>query len=296
MGATVFFESASETATLSNTFSVSGTPTDPTTVALVVTTPAGVATTYTYALAEVTKTGTGIYTKDIACTEDGTWQYVWTGTGSAADVVAGTWTVFGTELQRRYCSLEELKSRAGITGTGDDFEISLAIESASRWIDGYCDRRFWRGTDTRTYESRSLYCVDVDDLVSVTTLKTDASGDGTFETTWTTADYQLRPVNPNAAPEPRPYTSIRAVGSYTFPMVYGYTQRTDLVQVVGVFGWPASPLAVKQAALILSADLFKLKGAPFGVANFGDFAVRIRDNPRVTALLAPYRRHAVLMA
>lgn len=294
--AEVFYEGGAEFAILSNTFEVLNVPTDPTEVTLVVTDPLGAATTYTYSLAEITKTGTGAYTKSIPCTADSTWQYVWTGTGTASDVAAGTWTVFGTELQRRYCSLEELKSRAGMTGTADDFEVALAIESASRWIDGYCDRRFWRGTDTRTYESRSPHLVDVDDLVSVTTLKTDAGGDGTFETTWTAADYQLRPVNPNAAPEPLPYTSIRAVGSLTFPVVYGYAQRCDLVQVVGVFGWPSVPLAVKQAALILSADLFKLKGAPFGVANFGDFAVRIRDNPRVTALLAPYRKYTLLMA
>ena len=40
-----------DTVTLTNTFKVSGTATDPTTISLVVTDPAGTATTYTYAAA-----------------------------------------------------------------------------------------------------------------------------------------------------------------------------------------------------------------------------------------------------
>ena len=53
----------------------------------------------------------------------------------------------------------------------------------------------------------------------------------------------------------------------------------DRIQVTGVFGWPAVPLAVKQAALIAAADLFRLKDAPFGVAGFGEFAVQDPGEP-----------------
>ena len=49
MGAAVFFESASELARLSNTFTVADVATDPTTVALTLTDPTGVATIYTLA-------------------------------------------------------------------------------------------------------------------------------------------------------------------------------------------------------------------------------------------------------
>ncbi|HEU4543468.1 MAG TPA: hypothetical protein VFR23_20215 [Jiangellaceae bacterium] len=303
MGATVFYESANELATLTNTFSVSGTPTDPTTVSLTVTTPAGVATTYTYALAEITKSGTGVYTKDIACTADGTWQYVWTGTGAASDVTAGTWTVFNTELQKLYCSIEELKSRFGLasTDTVDDFEMKLAIESASREIDDHCDRHFWRGTSTRTFVPDSAYCCSMpshNDIVSITTLKTDTDGDGVFETTWATTDYQLLPYNAlTQHAEPRPYTSIKAIGSYTFPTSYSTLARDDRVEIVGVFGWPQIPSNVKQACLIIAAETLKLKDAPFGVAGFGEFgAVRVRDNPKAAKLLRPYEKYPVLVA
>jgi hypothetical protein len=296
VSATVFYSSSAELATLTNTFKVNGTATDPTTITLTVTTPSGTATSYTYAASEITRTSAGVYTKDVACTEAGTWLYLWVGTGTASDAVAGTWTVFDTALQKRYCSLEETKSRLKIPDTGDDFEIALALDSASRWIDGYCDRRFWRGTDTRTYTPRDCHRVTIDDLVSLTSLATDAGGDGTFEQAWTTADYQLLPVNPNAGPEPRPYTSIRAVGSLTFPLPVWGLRRTDLVQVVGVFGYPEVPADVKQACLILTADYLAIAGAPFGVQGFGEFAVRIRDNTRVVSLLERYRRHPVLTA
>jgi hypothetical protein len=59
--------------------------------------------------------------------------------------------------------------------------------------------------------------------------------------------------------------------------------------VTGVFGWPAVPANVKQAALIAAADLFRLKDAPFGIAGFGEFGVvRVQANPRVMSLLRRY--------
>lgn len=66
---------------------------DPTAVLLYVSKPSvadGVTTysvvTYSYALAEITKVGTGIYKKSLtpAETEYGIWTYEWKGTGSVA--------------------------------------------------------------------------------------------------------------------------------------------------------------------------------------------------------------------
>jgi hypothetical protein len=297
MSATVFHQGADELATLTNTFSVAGSVADPTTVTLAVTSPSGTTTTYTYP-ASITKSSTGVYTKDIACSEADTWEYVWTGTGTASDVVAGTWTVLTTDLQRLYCSVEELKSRLAIGDTVDDFEIRIAIEAACRGIEDYCDRHFWRGSYTRTFvpEPGNWYgCLKVDDLVSITTLKTDEGGDGTFEQTWSASDYQLLPLNATARVESRPYTEIRALAR-TWP-AYGpmIGQRDDRVEITGIFGWPKIPVAVKQACLILSADTFGLKDAKFGVQAYGDFAMRIRDNPRAQSMLKPYRRNTVLV-
>src|SRR5215471_10782249 len=115
MSATVFFSDASEFATLTNVFKVNGVPTDPTTVTLTVTDPTGAVT-----IPSPTHPSTGTYTANIACTVVGIWTYLWEGTGTASDAIAGTWTVTTTVLGQRYCSVEELKSRLGITDITDD--------------------------------------------------------------------------------------------------------------------------------------------------------------------------------
>ena len=63
-------------------FSVSGVATDPSTITLKVKNAAGVTTTYTYALAEITKSSTGIYYRDVSVDDDGMWYYRWEGTGT----------------------------------------------------------------------------------------------------------------------------------------------------------------------------------------------------------------------
>lgn len=78
---------------LTNTFTIAGVATDPTTVALKVVEPDATTTTYTYAGATVTRTATGVYTKTITVDQAGIWQYVWTGTGTAADVEPGYFLV-----------------------------------------------------------------------------------------------------------------------------------------------------------------------------------------------------------
>jgi hypothetical protein len=304
MSATVFYSSSNELATLTNTFKVNGAATDPTTVTLTITEPDGTTTAYTYAATEITRTGTGVYTKDVTSDSAGTWQYEWEGTGTATDAVAGTWEVQETSLGRLYCTLEALKSRLSITNTDDDLELHGACFGASRWVEQHTDRHFWRtsSSEVRTFVPDNGYCLELpafNDLVSITTLKTDASGDGTFETTWTSGDYQLLPVNPGAAPETKPYTEIKAVGSLTFPWLCTTSlARDDRVQITGVFGWPAVPRAVKQAAALLAAELYRTKDAPLGVAGDGQFAIPITGNGTQLAmrLLAPYRRDAVLVA
>ena len=65
-------------------FTASSTPSDPTTVSLTVTDPAGTATTYTYAGATVTKDGTGAYHTDVTPALEGEWFYAWVGAGAVS--------------------------------------------------------------------------------------------------------------------------------------------------------------------------------------------------------------------
>lgn len=299
--ANVFYESASELATLTNTFTVDGGEADPTTVSLTITTPSQISTTYTWAALEIDRVGLGEFRKDVASPEAGEWRYVWTATGDVTDVVAGTWTVYSTGYS--YATLAALKSRVGIDSDDDrdDPELLASCQAASRDLEQFCRRVFWRspaGT-ARTFAATSdcvLRLGDFNDLVSVSAVATDIPGAGAFATSWAAADYQLYPLS-TAGPEARPYTSLRAVGGLRFPLDWAGYGRADRVRITGVWGWPSVPMTIREAALIHAAWLFKLKDAPLGVAGYGDLGVvRVRANPVVAQMAGPYRRSAVLVA
>jgi hypothetical protein len=189
----------------------------------------------------------------------------------------------------------------GDTETTDDSKHDDALAAASRWIDHFCRRQF---NTTSTASARLFYpdgysYTEVDDFATTVDLAiaTDQGADGTYETTWAAADYQLEPLNGiNDGESGWPYSKIRAVGSYRFPCVTS-VDRAPL-QVTAKWGWTAVPGPVKHACLLLASEALKLaREAPFGVAGFGAFgAVRVRDNPRAESMLEPYRRYPVLVA
>lgn len=297
MSATVLHESASELATLTNTFSVSGTPTDPTTVSLTVTTPGGVSTTYTYAAAEITKSSTGVYTKNIACSEDGEWFAVWVGTGAAADVQVVRWTVF--PVSNLYASAEAVKSRFGITDTLDDHEVQRAVQVASRQVelDTGWERFYQDGTvQVRTFAADGPYCCRIPVGISTLTgliVKTDEDDDGTFERTLTVdTDFVVRRPHGHEYDTGWPYTELLLADNYTFPVL----KVRHGVQVTARFGWPTVPWQIAEASLIQSHRLFKRKETSSGVLGFDALGATVRlasMDPDYARLIAPFVRHGI---
>ena len=192
-----------------------------------------------------------------------------------------------------YATLADVKAALRITDSVDDSLIELSIEAASREIDGYCNRVFYSQSGTRVYQNIDTFMTNTDDIISVTTLKT--SDDGvSYDTTWETSDYQLEPLNGVSGGLVQPYTRIRAIGDYLFPVwsVTGTYGNLASVQVTGVFGWSAVPTAVRQATILLAMRQFKRYDSPLGVAGFGDIgAIRVgRTDPDVEALLMPFKK------
>ena len=187
-----------------------------------------------------------------------------------------------------YCTLEQIKASAGITDTVDDTLLELAVEAASREIDSATERQFFQTSATRIYTPRDSFITEIDDLVSLTTLKTSSAANGTFDETWTSTDYQLEPLNGLAGGIEVPANQIRAVGDYTFPRSGGEAT----VQVVGTFGFSSVPTAITQATVILGSRIFKRNDSPLGVAGFGDIGViRVgRLDPDVEAMIMPYKK------
>lgn len=295
-----------DTVTLTNTFAVAGTNTDPSTVTLAVTDPTGTTTSYTHAGGTVTKSTTGVYVKDLTASAAGVWIYTWTGTGTAADVENGSFTVEALDAYplTEYATLDELKgylSQAGnvTIGAGDDIQIAGALRSASRQIDTYCNRRFHRdaSTSTRVYIAESPRRLKVDDISTSTGMAifTDSTGSGTFDRSWSATDYQLLPLNGvNEGIGGWPFWLIEAIDDEAFPV-----DRRARVQVTARWGWAAVPSPVHQACLIQAAYLFRRKDAVTGILGATDFgSVRVRSglDPDAADLLAQYRRGDIVRA
>lgn len=202
-------------------------------------------------------------------------------------------------LGDNYATLTELKSRLGIgqSDTLDDGKLSAALAVASRGIDRTCNRQFNdAGTaSARVFQTRDWYRAEVDDFHTTDGLiiRTDEADDGQYEAEWRTGDYQLEPLNGIVDGEPGwPFFAVQATENRYFIRFARWAQ----IQVTARWGWAAVPAPIKEATLIIAEDIFKLKDAPWGVAGYGEFGpLRVRQNPMAFNLIAPYRRHAVLV-
>ena len=293
----VVYAGSAELVTLSNTFTVDDVPTDPTTVTLTVTDPAGASTSYTYAGGTLTRTGTGAYAKDVACATAGRWEAVWTGTGTASDVQPVSWDVRSTG-RLPYASVAQLKARLGLadSNTSQDELIADALDTATLAIDRYCGRTFNRDTAASArWFTPGPTGLETDDFWTTDDLAVTPYLDNTAQTAWTAdTEFRLSPANGVRDGVPGwPYERLDYVYAYA-PLLWfpGYAR----VQVTAKWGWAAVPADVRSACLILAASELKLKDAPFGIAGFGDYAVRITNNPAAEAKLRPYRRTTVLVA
>lgn len=193
-----------------------------------------------------------------------------------------------------YCTLAEVKAALRLTDSADDTLLENSIEGASRRVDGYCGRWFYKTTATAvSLMPNNFYHVPVQDIASTTGLivKTDNDGDGTFETTWTIGtDYMVEPTN--AILSGRPYRNIRAIGSKIFPITI--PPSPPLVQVTAQWGWDTVPDDVREATVLLSMRGFARYNAALGVVGFADMAIQVRAvDPDVREMLNPYRLLAV---
>ncbi|MEU6267691.1 phage head-tail connector protein [Saccharopolyspora shandongensis] len=173
-----------------------------------------------------------------------------------------------------YAELTELKARFGITDAVDDSQLSAALEAASRNVESFCDRQFNDAgvASVRQFRATTPGLLVVDDFSTADGLTVTVDGVALEAGTYTAEPFG-----------PGPFWKLRTVGVGRWPI-------GGVVEVSARWGWAAVPAPVKEATLIVAAELFKLKDAPFGVAGFGEFGVvRVRDNPKAASLLYPYR-------
>jgi BppU N-terminal domain len=194
-----------------------------------------------------------------------------------------------------YVEAEELKSTLGISGmTFADEDIQDAIVAASRAVDGFTGRRFYKDaatTNTRTYVTQNWFPLLIDDLVALGAGGVTVNGASWVQGT----DYRLVPYN--AAADGRPYDTIApitpspALSSWLSPPNWNTPAATVTVQ--GQWGWPSIPQPVVEATRIEATRLLRrTREATFGVVGIGPegSAVRLPTvDPDVALLLAPFK-------
>jgi hypothetical protein len=200
-------------------------------------------------------------------------------------------------LTNAYCTLSDLKTSLAIEDIADDTALEAAILTASRMVDDYTGRFFYRDGTTaapvvRYYTAQDWYTCNVDDFVSLTQIATDDNFDQLYTTIWESNDYMVEPVN-----NPRrgwPLTRLLAIDSYIFP--YNLPQS---VKVTAVWGWPSVPAEISMATKLQASRLFIRRQSPFGIAGTPDLGtVRLssRLDPDVEALIRPFRKMNGLVA
>lgn len=242
-------------------------------------------------------TGVNAYVWSISASlAPGDYIVSWSGTDAELDTVSAVEVVTvlaSVAVAGSYASLALLKARLGIadSNTAKDAELTDRLESASRDIDRWCGRQFGRNEEA----SERIYYpsptgVDVDDFWTSDDLAVVPYLGTTAGTPWTVSGLELEPLSGVVDGLPGwPYR--RLAYGYAMGATYYYTATT--VRVTARWGWAEVPKNVETACLLLAAMDNKAGDAPFGVAAFGDYAVRIRSNPMAMEKLAPYVKSPV---
>lgn len=139
----------------------------------------------------------------------------------------------------------EIEKRLGRFFTKDasaQSRIFMPPPGRGRFPDGWAESENpWRATGAKRV-------LQIDDLVSVTSITIDEARDNTFSTTLTTNDYELLPRNAAKGPESWPYTQIELT-SWGSHWAWLPSAR---VKVTGVWGWPSVPEPIKNACIDLT--------------------------------------------
>lgn len=177
-----------------------------------------------------------------------------------------------------YITVNDLKNAIEDDSLSDSNDVvyELAIETASRQIDNWCDplgtRHFWAvdAPEPRVFFPTNSYLV-MPGFFSTTVglvVRTDGTGNGVFESTWDEADYQAQPgVRPNG----EPFTKLVATGVRKFPV----NGRRQCIEVTAQWGWDEVPRHVQQATQILATAYYRSKDFTGEAVGFDD---REKDN------------------
>lgn len=192
----------------------------------------------------------------------------------------------------------------------DDSGLESVITAVCRAIDAVKGRRFYTVSETRLYVANYEHTVEIDDLVTLTSLKTDPAGNGTYSATWATADYRLCPVNAPLDGKPYEWIETTISGAYRFPLTgwsnsilvnseyRGTYPSQPRVQVTGTFGYSAAaPPAIKEWAILAALRVWGRKDKIHGVSGSAELGTleivtAMQKDGELNLLLSTIKRRA----
>lgn len=177
-----------------------------------------------------------------------------------------------------YATAALYKTQRDKDGAGDDTALARELIAVSRYIDQVTGQSAGFNVDasdvTRVYvapggsptrwdwaesENPWLYggvkrVLEIDPMVSATTIEVDESKTGSYDLTLAATDYELLPRNASKGPEAKPYRQIELT---SWGDVVAWPAGSN-VRITGKFGWPAVPSAIVSATIELTA-IFRME-------------------------------------
>ena len=216
-----------------------------------------------------------------------------------------------------YCTLAELKAQPGITGTGDDAVLTLAISAAAAAIDAFCNRPDGfkalsvADATTRTYTGSGGPVQFIDECTAVLNVYVKDSSTETTYTAWAATDWIAFSGDPERADFNRtPYTALMVdpngtYAEFTSGLVAsrpGFSPSTDhlrtrgwpTVQVKARWGYANTIPAQVQEANVLQALRWFKRGQSGGAdattgPEFGQLLYRKVLDPDIEMMLVNSR-------
>lgn len=193
-----------------------------------------------------------------------------------------------------YATTAELKARLGLSTTkpSEDTRLLGAVTAATQEVEQFCVRQFNSSgsASERSFVASSRFVVFTDDfhVAPTSVVVVEQAGGLTTTTTLSAADWQAEPLESRRAgfAVPAPQWRLRNLSGVAWPV-----RGAGYLKVTATWGWASVPGAVKEATLLMAEEYYKLKEAPFGVVNWGEFGpIRVTHNRRAMGLLKHYAR------
>jgi hypothetical protein len=274
-----------DVAVLNVTFSVAGVPTDPTTVSLTVAKPDGSLTVYSSG--QVSHDGPGVFHVDVTADQAGDWVWRWVGTGAAADVETGYFSVLPdptVQHGRDLCTLEDVVARVPGYEVGDDDETDamlaqfIAIESRDFMEETHREiTPIAAGSVTRVFDVDWIVCEERELLIGDAASTTAVVLKGQDGTILQTLDSSSWVELPRVRETWEPVTSIffpplvNDPAFFSWPTISWGPHVPDesprlLCEVTATWGFPSIPQTVRRSVATLVLMRYLNDTAAIGTA------------------------------